>query len=259
MVEQAKSDPTVHEIVVALRETATRRNGGGTAAPVERVEEFDRPAASSRRSEPAIVSRQSWGEDPPTSVEFKQAAFADIAELRDAEMQRLLNENRRLNERVVYLIKVIEREQEARAALMAALDRAEAPRAREREAVGHEVRQAIEAELRPVLLTILQLLEKPPAQSGMRRVTSEVSVTSTSVARAGETRKAKVDATPDAGYNSSWILDLIQAADRGAGNVPASDTQVEHAVSRLSRHDDNPVARFFQRIKRLRLTTTRYD
>jgi len=259
MVEQAKSDPTVHEIVVALRETATRRAGGGMFAPSERVEEFDRPGAG-RRPEPAIASRQPWGDDPPPSVEFKQAAFADIAELRDAEMQRLLDENRRLNERIVYMIKVIEREQEGRAALAAALDRAEAPRAREREAVGHEVRQAIEAELRPVLLTILKLLEKPPIQSGMRQVTSEVSVTSTTVARpAGGTGKAKVDAAADAGYNSSWILDLIQAADRGAGTVPASEAKVEHAVGPLPRVEDNPVARFFHRIKRFRLTTTRYD
>jgi hypothetical protein len=258
MVEQAKSDPTVEEIVVALRETATRRNGGGTAAPGERAGEFDRPAAG-RRSEVATASRQPWGDDPPPAVEFKQAAFADIAELRDAEMQRLLDENHRLNERIVYLIKVIEREQEGRAALAAALDRAEAPRAREREAVGQEVRQAIEAELRPVLLTILRLLEKPPAQTGMRRVTSEVSVTSTSVARRSDGDKAKVDAAADAGYNSGWILDLLQAADRGAGTAPARDAKVEHAVSPSPRHEDSPVARLFHRIKQFRLTTTRYD
>jgi len=174
-------------------------------------------------------------------------------------MQRLLDENRRLNERIVYLIKVIEREQEGRAALAAALDRAEAPRAREREAVGQEVRQAIEAELRPVLLTILKLLERPPAQSGMRRVTSEVSVTSTSVARPGDTGKAKAEAAGDSGYNPGWILDLIQAADRGADAVPGGDAKVEHAVSSLPRHEESSVARFLHRIKRFRLTTTRYD
>jgi hypothetical protein len=252
MVEQAESDPTVHEIVVALRETATRRNGGFTAARAERAGGFDRPALAT------TASRQHWGEDQPAAVEFKEAAFADLAELRDEEMRRLLDENRHLNERIVTLIKIIEREQAGRAALAAALDRAEAPRVQERAAVGHEVRQAIEAELRPVLLTILKLLEKPAAETAMRRVTSEVSVTATSVGRRGGRGKAKADGTVDASYHSNWILDHIRAADGGAG-TPERERNIEHAARPLPRHDGSPVARLFHRIRHFRLTTTRYD
>jgi hypothetical protein len=257
MVEQAESDPTVHEIVVALRETATRRNGGFMAARAERAGGFDR-SAERRPALATTASRQHWGEDQPAAVEFKEAAFADLAELRDEEMRRLLDENRHLNERVVTLIKIIEREQEGRAALAAALDRAEAPRAEEREAVGREVRRAIEAELRPVLLTILKLLEKPAAETAMRRVTSEVSVTATSVARRGGRGKAKADGTVDASYHSNWILDLIRAADGGAG-TPERERNIEHAARPLPRHGDSPVARLFHRIRHFRLTTTRYD
>jgi hypothetical protein len=247
MGEPAESDPTVHEIVVALREAATRRNGGGSAGRAERVPGFE-PRPADRRGDFAPASREPWSDDKPAAIEFKEAAFVDVAELRDEEMRRLLDENRGLNERIVTMIKIIEREQAGRAALAAALDRAEAPRVQERAAIGKEVRQAIEAELRPVLLTILRLLEKPPAETAMRQVTSEVSVTSTSVTRDSGDGKAKANGARHARYDANWILDLIRAADGPAGAAPSRDAPLEEG-ERLPRPSGGSLARIFDRIR----------
>jgi hypothetical protein len=75
----------------------------------------------------------------------------DVAELRDGEIRRLLDENARLNDRVVSLLKIIERDQAQIAALTA--DRVRSDK------VMPDLRAAIEAELRPVLLALLRGLE----------------------------------------------------------------------------------------------------
>ncbi len=114
MVEPAKREATMEEIVVALRET---RNGAAKT-----------PSLS-------IVGDTGPQRAPDTTA---------IAEQRDREIERLLKENAHLNERVMSLLKDIEREQ-ARGA---------------EQAVARVVRETIEAELRPIMAVLLGLLEK---------------------------------------------------------------------------------------------------
>ena len=76
----------------------------------------------------------------------------DIAALRESEIQRLLTDNARLNERVMFLLKVIEREQPR--------NRTEAAAEVSGDAILHDVKVTLEAELRPVLDVLLRLLEK---------------------------------------------------------------------------------------------------
>ena len=132
MVEQADREPTVQELVGALRET--RRSAG--RAPLFTV-------VGGRSSGDGVIGTEAWNSaNRPT----------DIANLRSGEIERLLAENSRLNDRVVFLLDVIEREQ-AHTAPDAALEP-------DRSVIVHDVRAAIEAELRPVLQVLLRLLEK---------------------------------------------------------------------------------------------------
>jgi hypothetical protein len=165
MVEPAKREPSMDEIVVALRET--RRDAGQTL---------------------------------PFAVARGQTVWTDVADLRDNEIERLLAENAHLNERVVLLLKVMEREHAARAAERAAgrtLDAAEAG------AVFREMKAALEAELRPLLLVLLRLLEKrqtEPPSEGTRRTRREP------------------EAAP-----SAWIVNLIRRLDSDGQNPVAGD------------------------------------
>src|SRR5262245_28181192 len=123
MVEQAGREPTMDEIVVALRET--RRE-------------------SARAPHLALV-----GEVARTSVATPGAR--EVGRLRDTEMTRMLEENARLNQRIVALLKVIEHDQNqiaAQVAEYAAVHRVNGEIAR-------EVRAALETELRPILLALL--------------------------------------------------------------------------------------------------------
>jgi hypothetical protein len=131
MVDQADREPTVQELVGALRET--RRSAG--RAPLF-----------------TVVGGHSSGEGV-IAGEARNATHGstDIANLRNAEIERLLAENSRLNDRIVFLLDVIEREQ-----ARPALDAAPEP---DRGAIVHDVRAAIEAELWPVLQVLLRLLE----------------------------------------------------------------------------------------------------
>jgi hypothetical protein len=130
MVDRAEREPTMEEIVVALRET--RRAAG-------RVPPF------------AVVGGQRDNKPARDQAEDAQSA-TNVAELRDNEIQRLLDENSRLNERVMYLLKVIEQEQPR--------DRADTAAAVGHDAILHDIRKALEDELRPVLDVLLRLLEK---------------------------------------------------------------------------------------------------
>jgi hypothetical protein len=129
MVDRAEREPTMEEIVVALRET--RRTAPFTVVDGQRDETR------------ALV---------PTG-DVQNAT--DIAELRDSEVQRLLTENARLNERVMFLLKVMEREQPGNRA-------GTAPQVNH-DSIVPEVRATLKAELRPVLDVLLRLLEKQHA------------------------------------------------------------------------------------------------
>jgi hypothetical protein len=103
MVELAKREPTMEEIVVALRET---KNSAVNRPPL------------------SVVGNQSAG---------VTQGVIDIAALRDHEVERLLSENAELNQRMMVLLKLLEHEQ-ARQPDATAITRAV------REAVGAELR-----------------------------------------------------------------------------------------------------------------------
>jgi hypothetical protein len=159
MVERVKLDPTMEEIVVALRET---KRGAGRAPPFIVV---------GGRSEGnwAPDATHSGGDrvrDRATVADAQnQAGSTAVADLRDWEIDRLLTENARLNERVMFLVKVIEREQAGsveRAAEHAAI-------ATDHGVIFRDVRAALETELRPILLVLLRMLEKrrtEPVETG---------------------------------------------------------------------------------------------
>jgi hypothetical protein len=102
-----EGEPTMEEIVGALRET---RRGASWAPPFTVVggHSGDKRAAGT-------ASRGGGGAAPAhgaaASARSGMAGSTDIADLRDDDIERLLAENARLNERVMFLLKVIEREQ----------------------------------------------------------------------------------------------------------------------------------------------------
>jgi hypothetical protein len=152
MAERADRDPTMEEIVVALRET--RRHAG--SPPLTLVGGLATAAWGSDTSRGGGQHHLARGSSANTRI---GGASTDIADLRDAEIERLLAENARLNERVVFLLKVIEHEQAGNAA---AGPEATDP---QRGSIARDVRSALEAELRPVLLVLLRLLEKQRADT----------------------------------------------------------------------------------------------
>jgi hypothetical protein len=170
MVRRAEHEPTMEEIVVALRET---RRGADRAAPFN------------------VANRRTGGNRNTNVVTYPQnwiAGATDVQDLRDSETERLLAENTRLNERIVFLLKIIEREQ-ARSAQRAAIEA-------DRDAVFREVRATLKAELRPPLLLVLRLLEKQLADP---------------------TRPQSGD------LPSAWIVDLIRKLDGDAPHDSGQD------------------------------------
>jgi hypothetical protein len=163
MAERAEHDPTMEEIVVALRET---KRGAGRMPPLTVV-----------GGHPGV----NWTSGMAADAANGTAGSIDITELRDGEIERLLAENGRLNERVVFLLKVIEHKQAQSAAIAA--DHAAIER--DRDVLFRDLRAAVEAELRPVLVVMLRLLEKQ---------------------RAGH--EAADPATPQAPRDADWIVDL---------------------------------------------------
>jgi hypothetical protein len=126
MVDRAEREPTMEEIVVALRET--RRTAPFTVV-------------GGQRDDTRV---------PVPTVDAQNAP--DIAELRDNEIQRLLSENARLNEHVMFLLKIFERGQPR--------NRPDSAAEVSHDALLRDVRATLEAELRPVLDVLLRLLEK---------------------------------------------------------------------------------------------------
>jgi hypothetical protein len=132
MVDRAEREPTMDEIVVALRET---RRAAGRSAPFTVVD--GQRSDKSLKAAPADDAQSATG----------------IVELRDNEIRRLLIENARLNERVMFLLKVIERERPH--------DRADAVATElSGDALLNDLKATLEAELRPVLDVMLRLVEK---------------------------------------------------------------------------------------------------
>jgi hypothetical protein len=174
MVETAEREPTMEEIVVALRET--RRDAG-------RV-----PAFTVVDGQPGGKRELPSDSDAPPAT----ASSNDISDLRDSEIARLLAENAHLNERIVFLLKVIDHEQarnERRAMECAATET-------ERSTIFRDVRAALAAELRPVLLVLLRLLEQQradPVEAGAYRAARETA------------RRAAPEATPS---DDDGIIDL---------------------------------------------------
>jgi hypothetical protein len=170
----AEREPTMEEIVGALRET---RRGAGRMPPF------------------TVVGGPPDGDLPSGAIAGAQngtAGSTDIADLRDDDTERLLVENARLNARVVFLLKIIEREQ-ARNANFAAGHTAIAA---DPGVNFGDLRAALEAELRPVLLVILRLLEKQP-----------IDPTGEGARRAGH-EAARPAAPVAAPHDSDGIIDL---------------------------------------------------
>jgi hypothetical protein len=174
MVERVNLEPTMEEIVVALRET--RRGATGTQ-PYAVV---SRPSAGNWTS--GTTGRSDKPSDSVKAADAQNGAGStDINDLRDGEIERLLADNMRLNERVVFLLKVLERDQTSNsefAALQAALET-------ERGALLRDVKAALGAELRPVLQVLLRLLEKQraaPLEAAARRTGPEAASVPTPVA-----------------------------------------------------------------------------
>jgi hypothetical protein len=204
MVERARREPTMEEIVVALRET-TR--------DADRVHPFAVTA-------PSRGKRIAKGISGGFSGEINNPS--DIAELRDGEVERLLQENARLNARVVSLLKVLEHQQAVHAESVIE-QTAETTRIEvDRGAVLGLVRTAVEAELAPILLVVLRLLEKRRVDPGVRD----------SGPGAGNREATRGPGTDPAAYSSpsDWLVDLMRRAEdlrvedpRQQDGVPPND------------------------------------
>src|ERR1700722_15573407 len=185
MVERARREPTMEEIVVALRQT-TR-----DADQVHQLA-ITGPSRGKR-----IVSGTNQS--------------IDVVDLRDDEVERLLHEHSRLNARVVSLLKVLEHMQSphAESAVDQTADTTQTEA--DRDVIPRAVRTALEAELSPILLVLLRLLERQRANPG-----------------AGNREATRAETAP-ATYPgpSSWLVNLIQGVEDKAptpnDNAAAAD------------------------------------
>jgi hypothetical protein len=148
------NEPTMEEIVIALRET---RHGTVRPPPLSVVrgrDVSDWTSNAAPSNENRGIGRGHVGAaDADTKI-----ASSDIATLRYAEIERLLADNARCNERILFLLKVIEREQTRNAQVAA--DTVAVAVEMDRGAILRDVRASLDAELRPVLLVMQRLLEK---------------------------------------------------------------------------------------------------
>lgn len=147
----ADGEPTMEAIVTALRET---RRDAGRAPP------FTVVGGQPGDKQLAGTAPRSSENVAPAAARSATADLADIADLRDGEIERLLAENAHLNERVIVLLKVIERVQARNAELAAG----HAAFEMDRSATFHDFRAVLEAELRPVLLVLLRLIDRQRAE-----------------------------------------------------------------------------------------------
>jgi hypothetical protein len=188
MVE--RTDPTMEEIVVALRET-TRDAGRPpplTVIPGRGANDWTSHGARSNGNQG--LGRGYIG----AANANKDAASTDVTDLRDAEIERLLADNARCNERIMFLLKIVEHEQARDAA--AAADTAGMDRA----AILRDVKASIDAELRPVLLLLQRLIEKQQLRP------------------AGESAQISKPKAPRPGtamQPSGWITDMSRELEGG--------------------------------------------
>jgi hypothetical protein len=154
-----------------------------------------------------VVGGQPGGRAGDETAEARNGSAGppDIADLRDAEIERLLNENARLNERVMFFLKLIERGQTCSGAARSdsAVPDSVAPdsaapdsAAPDNAAVVRDLRAALEAELRPVMLVMLRLLEKQHGDTASEK---------TGRARRESVRPAAPKVAP---YDADGIVDL---------------------------------------------------
>jgi hypothetical protein len=218
MVEQI--EPTMEEIVVALRET---RRGAGRPPPLSVVRGRDMndwtPYAAPSNENRGVERGHTAGSDAS-----KQTASTGIAELRDAEIERLLAENARCNERIMFLLKVIEQEQVRNAAAAADTVAVEM----NREVILRDVKASLDAELRPVLLVLQHLLKKQ----------QQVRPAGESTRKPGP--KAPRPAAPV--EPSGWIADMGRKMDNGSEALesktpptPAGVLQLPNLRQRMAR------------------------
>jgi hypothetical protein len=159
----ADGEPTMEAIVTALRET---RRGAGWVPPFTVV-----GGQPGDKQVPGTAPR-SGEAGGAAAARNATTDLTDIADLRDGEIERLLAENAHLNERVMFLLKVIERVQARNAELAVGHAAIET----DRSATFHDFRAVLEAELRPVLLVLLRLIEKQradPVARGVDRISRE--------------------------------------------------------------------------------------
>jgi hypothetical protein len=158
MVENAEREPTIAEIAVALRETRQRVGRTPHSAVVEGEQHDDNWGASTA---PRGVEGTGVLGDYASANAQNEVGSTDIGDLRDDEIERLLTENGRLNERIVFLLKII-------ASLRARNTEFEVRReviVTERGAIFRGLKATIEAELRPFLVVVLRVLERQRADS----------------------------------------------------------------------------------------------
>src|SRR5580704_7030109 len=141
MVERARREPSMEEIVVALRQT-TR--------DADQVHQF-------------AITGPSRGNRIVSGIDQS----IDVVDLRDDEVERLLQENTRLNSRVVSLLKVLEHVQSHRAESAVDQTAQTTQTEADRDVIPRAVRMAIEAELGPILQVVLRLLERQRANPGV--------------------------------------------------------------------------------------------
>ena len=175
MTEQTEHEPTIEEIVVALRDL-TGRNPGEEAAFVEKAPPAPKakepgPDASPRQLERIEMHGAIASGDHRITAGSMSIANENAADLRDLEMQRLMDENYRLNQRVIYLLKIIGQQERAAHSSNGAIDGAASSSTPMLRSVGHdviaaEIRRAIDAEMRPLLSTLSRVLEQALPEGG---------------------------------------------------------------------------------------------
>jgi hypothetical protein len=220
MVEQI--EPTMEEIVVALRET---RRGAGRGPPLTVVR--DRGMADwTPNAAPSNENRGTGRGHIGAADTHNDIASAGIAGLRDAEIERLLAENARCNERIMFLLKVIEHGQASNTATVAQTVALEMDRG----AILRDVKASLDAELRPVLLVLQRLLEKQQLRHAGGGVRSPA-------------RKPPAPAAPV--EPSGWIADMGRELDRGGralewrtSPAPADVIQLPNLRQRMARAFD---------------------
>ena len=217
MVERVKLEPTMEEIVVALRETRRGASGRPPYAVVGRAHPGSWPSDAAGRGDKAVnLVRAADAKSGSEST--------DIDDLRDGEIERLLADNARLNERIVFLLKVIERTQASNAegaAVQAALET-------ERYTLLSDIKAALGTELRPVLLVLLRLLEKQRGDPS--------GVAARDTGREAERPVTPVAASPD------WIADVAgklsdegEARPKKAGAATSAVPQLPKLRQRMAR------------------------